>query len=315
MIIIGLDPHPDSHTACALDTNGAVLSDLRVDNTPQGFDELRQWASSFGNRRWAIEGAGNSFIAAWVAELLAAGEQLVNIHPNLTSQYRSRRSKKKNDAIDAANAARALLANPTLPPYQADARQSTLQELSRSRDRLAKELKANRMALKQLPLDSLVREPLQQVVEALEASIAALEREMSKQVDELAPELLDVKGIGVVSASIILAEAGDPQRFANQDHFASYCGAAPVMRGSGQSMRAQVNPEGNRRLNRILYLMVQTRLRTDGGRSQEYMARKLKQGKTRREALRALKTYVARELYQFLKDCWRPISGLCPQRA
>jgi transposase len=87
------------------------------------------------------------------------------------------------------------------------------------------------------------------------------------------------------------------------------------MRGSGQSMRAQVNPEGNRRLNRILYLMVQTRLRTDGGRSQEYMARKLKQGKTRREALRALKTYVARELYQFLKDCWRPISGLCPQRA
>jgi transposase len=315
MVIIGIDPHPDSHTACALDANGTVLGDLRVENTPQGLDELRKWASSFEDRRWAIEGAGNSFIASWVGELLADGEQLVNIHPNLTSQYRSRRSKKKNDVIDAANAARALLANPTLPPYQVNARQSTLQELSRSRDRLAKELKANRMALKQLPPDSAVREPLQQVVEALEASIAALEREMTQQVDELAPELLDVKGIGVVSASVILAEAGDPQRFANQDHFASYCGAAPVMRGSGQSMRAQVNPEGNRRLNRILYLMVQTRLRSDGGRSQEYMAKKLKQGKTRRQALRALKTYVARELYQLLKGCWRPISAPCPQRA
>ncbi len=313
MIIIGVDPHPNSHTACALDANGAVVADLSVENTPQGLDELRRWASSFEDKCWAIEGAGNHFIASWVAELLADGERLVNIHPNLTSQYRSRRSKKKNDVIDAANAARALLANPTLPPYQADARQ--LRELSRNRDRLAKELKANRMALKQLPSDSVVREPLQQVVEALEASIAALERAMAQQVDQLAPELLDVKGIGVVSASIILAEAGNPQRFANQDHFASYCGAAPVMRGSGQSMRAQVNPEGNRRLNRVLYLMVQTRLRSDGGRSQAYVNKKLKQGKTRREALRALKTYVARELYQLLKACWRPISGPCLPRA
>lgn len=156
---------------------------------------------------------------------------------------------------------------------------------------------------------------MQHVIEALVASIEELEQEMAQQVHQLAPELLDVRGVGVVIGSIILAEAGSPDRFANQNHFASYCGVAPVMKGSGQTMRAQVNPEGNRRLNRVLHLMVQPRLRTDGGESQTYVDKKLKQGKTRREALRALKTYVARELYHLLRRCWQGASGSCLQGA
>ncbi len=127
MIIIGVDPHPASHTAAALDAaTGRVLSALRVGNTREGYERLLEWAGRSsgshggGDRpelRWAVEGAGNPFIAAWVADLILRGERVTNIPPTLTSQYRSRRGKKKNDEVDAANAARALSANPDLPAH------------------------------------------------------------------------------------------------------------------------------------------------------------------------------------------------------
>jgi len=116
---------------------------LRVKNTPEGFKELRGWASGFEGRVWAIEGASNPFVSSWVSELLAAGEEVVNIPPSMTSQYRCRHSRKKNDLVDAHNAARALLANPELPPYAPPAQQRRLQVLSRTRRRLAVQLKAN----------------------------------------------------------------------------------------------------------------------------------------------------------------------------
>jgi transposase len=107
MVIIGVDPHPGSHTAAALDPNGMLLDNLSVSNDQAGLANLKRWALGFRARCWAIEGAGNPFAAPLVAALLDQGEQVINIHPGLTSQYRARRSKKKNDLIDAVNVARA----------------------------------------------------------------------------------------------------------------------------------------------------------------------------------------------------------------
>ena len=104
--VIGVDPHPESHTAAALDENGRVAGTLRVENTEEGFAALLAWAERFPERRWAVEGATNPFVAPWVSGLLDAGELLVSVAPSLTSQYRSRRSAKKNDGVDAQNAAR-----------------------------------------------------------------------------------------------------------------------------------------------------------------------------------------------------------------
>jgi transposase len=115
MITLGLDPHPGSHTVVALDSNGRLLANLTVPNTGAGLGQLHLFAKQFGARRWAIEGAGNHFIARFVAELLAQEETGYSIAPSLTSQYRSRRGRKKNDIVDATNVARALLANPQLP--------------------------------------------------------------------------------------------------------------------------------------------------------------------------------------------------------
>jgi len=74
MITLSLDPHPGSHTIVALDPNGATLASITVPNTPEGFSQLHQFAVPFAPRRWAIEGAGNHFIAVFVSQLLETSE-------------------------------------------------------------------------------------------------------------------------------------------------------------------------------------------------------------------------------------------------
>jgi transposase len=305
MITLGLDPHPGTHTVVALDRNGSLLESLTVLNTTAGLAQLQLFASQFSLRRWAVEGAGNHFIAAFVKELLERGEAVYSICPNLTSQYRSRRGRKKNDVVDATNIACALLANPRLPLLRNSDSQRELQELSRAQRRLSEQLKSNRGALKELADDSPVREILEQVIRTLVIQLKELQRKLRSVVSRVMPGLLDLPGVGAVMAGTLLAEAGDPQRFPSADHFASYCGAAPVERGSGQNTRMQINPGGNRRLNWALHVIAIVRLRVDGGRSKQFVERLTSQGKSQRAALRLLKTYIAREIFKTMRHCGR----------
>lgn len=305
--VIGVDPHPDTHTASVLDQNGKVVDTLEVDNTEEGLKTLRPWGERFGEdgaeRRWAIEGAANPFIRPWVADLLADGEEVANIPPTLTSQYRSKRSRKKNDALDAQNAARALLANPDLPNRVPGAEQRRLQVMSRNRSRLARQLKANRTALKDLPKDSEEWEVLQEVTNYLSAKVKKLETLMGELVGEVMPEILEIRGVGPVLGAVILAEVGEIERFGSVDGFANYCGG-PTERSSGKNSRVSVNTGGNRTMNYVLHMIAQVRIRTDE-RSRALVERKQREGKTLRAALRVLKTYIARELYRKLKSMQR----------
>ena len=135
--------------------------------------------------------------------------------------------------------------------------------MSRTRDKLAKQRKANQMMLDALPeaTTSVINTALQAVLSALEAALKELEHVMATLVAEVAPALLTLRGIGVVLAGTVIAEVGDIKRFENAHHFASYGGAAPVERGSGKNTRWCVNVSGNRQLNRVLHLMALTRLR------------------------------------------------------
>jgi len=127
------------------------------------------------------------------------------------------------------------------------------------------------------------------------------------------PALLDVQGVGPIVAGILLAEVGNPKRFASANHFASYCGAAPVERGSGQNCRMQVNPGGNGRLNWALHIVAMVRLGNDGGRSKTFLDKRRLRGKSQRSALRVLKTYIARELFSVMHHNIRAnIEGLSP---
>jgi transposase len=299
MITLGLDPHPGSHTVVALDCNGCLLANITVPNTVAGLGQLHLFAGQFGSRRWAIEGAGNHFVATFVTELLAQEEAVYSIAPSLTSQYRSRRGRKKNDVVDAANVARALLANPQLPALKSMEQQRELQEMSRAQRRLSEQLRSNRSALAELTEHSPVRQILEQVIRTLVVQLKGLEKQLRVAVEALMPCLLDLPGVGAVVAGTLLAEVGHAQRFPSADHFASYCGAAPVERGSGQSSRMQINPGGNRRLNWALHIVALVRLRVDG-RSKQFVERRISEGKTKRAALRLLKTYIAREIFKII---------------
>jgi transposase len=298
MITLGLDPHPGSHTVVALDESGVSLGHLTVANTEEGLTRLHEFSVQFAARRWAVEGAGNHFISIFVGQLLSRGESVFSISPSLTSQYRARRGRKKNDIIDAGNVARALLANPQLTELKIIEQQRTLQELTRTQRRLSEQLKATRGAQQELASQSPVREVLQRVIDTLISEVKRLEQQIRERVKKIMPRLLDIAGVGPIVAGVLLAETADPKRFATAGHFASYAGAAPVERGSGQNSRMQVNPGGNRRLNWALHIVAMVRLRTDGGRSRAFLEKAKSYGKTQRAALRALKTYIARELFR-----------------
>ncbi|MGB3682542.1 MAG: transposase [Rubrobacteraceae bacterium] len=303
--VIVVDPHPDSHTASAIEApSGKVMDTIRVENTGEGLESLRRFAECYGERRWAVEGAANPFVASWVAQLLATGEEVINVPPSLTSQYRSRRSRKKNDEVDAQNAARALLANPDLPAYTPGAHQRRLQVLSRTRKRLVRELNANRMALKEIPEECPQElEILEELVSHLAEDVKRLEWLMGELVKESSPEILELQGVGPVLGATILAKVGEVSRFGSVEKFTSYCGGL-TERSSGKNSRVSVNPGGNRTMNYVLHMIAQVRLRTDE-RSRALVERKQREGKTLRAALRVLKTYIARELYRKLKAIQR----------
>ena len=299
-VIIGVDPHPTTHTAAALDENGKVLTSLTVSHSSKGLQKLETWAQKFQKRRWAIEGVGNHYIRPFVVSLLEQREQVYAISPNLTSQYRTRGNQMKSDEVDAANAARALLANPTLGPYQPSLPQKEAQGLTRHYQRLREQLKANEMALRE-GVNEPLKAAMKTAIKGLKQALAALGKQMKALAQAYAAPLLAERGIGPVVASLLLAEAGSPQRFSSRDAFALYAGCAPLSRSSGRTAKVQVNYKGNRRLNYAVHIVALNRMRTDQ-RTKTFLARKKNEGKTQREAMRCLKTYIARELFGKLKQ-------------
>ncbi|MFB7796258.1 transposase [Streptomyces sp. NPDC056086] len=112
------------------------------------------------------------------------------------------------------------------------------------------------------------------------------------------PRLLDRYGVGPDTAATLLIAAGDnPDRMGNEASFAALCGVSPVEASSGKTQRRRLNRGGDRQANSALYTIVLARLRWDT-RTRDYVERRTAEGKTRREAIRCLKRYVAREIYQ-----------------
>jgi transposase len=130
--------------------------------------------------------------------------------------------------------------------------------------------------------------------------LKVLERQIRSLVESVMPDLLELRGVGLIVTGTVLTEADDFTRMASQHAFAAYGGVTPVERGSGQNSRVQVNTGGNRRLNRALYIIALNRLRSDGGRSKALLAKKKSEGKGKslRAGLRVLKTYIAWEVFR-----------------
>ena len=303
--VIGIDPHPGHHAAAALDSQGLVRDVREFPNDPRGLESFLSWIEDLGSVRLAVEGPTQTFFTPWLERCMGEGMDVVAIP---TQQVIERRGYRKTDPHDAVLIARVLQSEPTRAVVSAPAWHRHLQELTRTRRHLAQQLQADRMRLRAMQTPA-VQASLERIVETLEQELDTLERQIDQLVQSVAPGLLDLQGVGPVIAGLLLAEVGDIGRFKTQHHFASHCGAAPVPRESGASKHARVNRGGNRRLNWAIHIIARTRLRIDEA-SKALVARKEQEGKTHREAIRVLKTYLARQIYREMTALLTPMPQL-----
>ncbi|MFH8932955.1 transposase [Streptomyces griseosporeus] len=141
-------------------------------------------------------------------------------------------------------------------------------------------------------------------IEQLTGQINELNQRLTQLVEHHAPQLLAPVGIGPDSAVTLLITMGDnPERLNTEASFAALCGVSPVEYSSGRRSTRRLNYGGDRQANAALHRVVFTRLRHDP-RTQAYYARRIQEGKTRREIVRCLKRYAAREVFHLV----RPVS-------
>ncbi|MGW2858183.1 transposase [Streptomyces sp. NPDC001205] len=137
-------------------------------------------------------------------------------------------------------------------------------------------------------------------IEQLTAQARELERRLAELIEGHHPELLAMAGVGPHSAAVLLIAMGDnADRLRSEASFAALCGASPVEYSSGSRCHRRLNRGGDRQANAALYRIVLTRLRWDP-RTQAYYERRVAEGKTRREVIRCLKRYVAREIFRLV---------------
>ena len=130
--------------------------------------------------------------------------------------------------------------------------------------------------------------------------IHELEQQITTAVTNHTPHLLTRCGVGPDNAAALLIAAGDnPDRLRSEASFAALCGVSPLEASSGKTRRRRLNPGGNRQANSALYRTALSRLRWDT-RTRDYLARRITEGKTHREAIRCLKRYIAREIYRII---------------
>lgn len=333
IITIGIDPHKRSHTAVAVDDEENEIARARVMAGPNQVAELCGFASQLdGECRWAIEAAtGVGLLLA--QQFTRSGIDIVDVPPTLAARVRLLGSGRtaKTDRNDAHSIAVAAIRHPNLRRVSVEDHTALLRllvdrhmQLSGSRTQIATRLHAlfrevlpggartglkSHMARDLLedldvdhPADELRRSlaleligDMERVDTQLKASIAR----MSREVNASNTTLLEIMGCGPFTAALILSRVRSIDRFPDRDHFASYNGTAPIEASSGDRRRHRLNPKGNRTLNRALHVIAVCQIRHPGP-GRDYYDRKLAEGKTRKEALRALKRQVSNIVYRHL---------------
>jgi transposase len=335
--VVGVDTHLDEHVlAVVAAATGAVVARLAVQTNPRGYSAALRFAEEAGDgaRLWAIEGTG-SYGAGLARYLAGCGETVLEIGRTPRPE---RRLRGKDDSLDAARIARAALASETLALPRNGERREALRLLLIAR-RSAVDVRREalgqlrgvivtapnqlREELRGLPVGRLlercsrlrrsrsagadelatrlVLRSLARRIEAATLEAAELERELLGHVQALAPRLLDEPGVGPIVAAQLIVAWSHHGRLHSEAAFARLAGVAPVPASSGQTVRHRLSRGGDRQLNRALHTIVLHRRQHDTA-TQDYIARRIADGKSRRDATRLLKRYLARHLYRLLQN-------------
>jgi transposase len=335
-VTIGVDTHGDVHVAHAKDQLGRRLETVSIPTTPTGYQDLLAWARGLGQvQAWGVEGTG-SYGAGLARYLRKAGQVVLEVN---RPDRAARRRRGKSDPVDAEAAARAVQAGEvTIVPKTADGQVEMLRSLRvarttamRARTQAVNALRSLlvtapaelREQLRGLSAVRLVRcaatlDPgrltsptaaamlalgtLARRYQALDAEITALDSELDQLTATAAPGLLALFGVGPDVASALLIAAGDnPRRLRSEAAFSMLCGSSPIKASSGKTTRHRLNRGGDRQANAALYRIVIVRLRWHQP-TKDYMARRTTEGKSKKEIIRCLKRYVAREVFAVLRE-------------
>jgi transposase len=332
----GVDCHAGAHHAAVLDRVGRLLGTAEFPATSAGYRQLRRWLDSFGVVGVVGVESTGSYGAALTRHLRGCGVEVVEVnqpHPH------ARARRGKSDAVDAEMAARKALSREvrTVPKDTTGivesirqlkvarsgavkARTAALVQLGEllvtAPAQLREDLDAKTLpgkaaqCLRLRPDPARVAEPLHAAKTALrsiarrlndlDTAIAELDTTLVPLVATAAPRTLALLGVGTQHAAQLLVTAGQNiTRLRDDATFAHLCGADPVPASSGKTVRHRLNHGGDRAANSALHMIVVVRLRYCT-RTRTYLARRTAEGKTKRETMRCLKRYLAREIYKTL---------------
>jgi len=337
LIVGGVDTHRDVNVAAVVDMNGGLLGVESFRTTADGHKMLASWMAGFGTiERIGIEGTG-AYGAGLARHFARASVRVIEVdRPN----RQKRRQRGKSDRIDAIEAARGALSGRcegiaktgdgaaealrALLVAKRSARSTRIRTIVQLRylmftapDELRAKLGGLSAALLVSEAAKLRPRPggdivmhsvkttaviLARRVQALDVELAVIDAQIGPLVKGAAPDLLNVFGVGIDTAAVLLVTAGDnPQRIGSEAKWAMLCGIAPIPATSGLvDGRYRLNSGGDRHANNAIWRIVITRLGQHEPRTVAYMERRLAQGKSKRYVIRCLKRYVAREIFQAL---------------
>ncbi|MGH3540623.1 MAG: IS110 family transposase [Pseudonocardiaceae bacterium] len=335
-VVLGVDTHKDVHVAAVITVLGALLASATFPTTAVGYRDLVSWANTFGTvRRAGVECTG-SYGVALTRHLRAVGVEVIEVNQ---PDKATRRRRGKTDVIDAEAAARSVLcgqATATAKAGNGPVQMMRLFKLAESSAIKARTQTINQLKAVLVAADPELREALSGLsnpvlirrcaqldaatpsdlnsaaaytlrllahrIRALTDEIRNLERHISDAISTHTPKLLQRPGIGLDSAAALLITAGDnPDRLRSEASFAALCGASPIEASSGKTNRHRLNRGGDRQANAALYRITLSRLRWDQP-TRDYLQRRINEGKTRREAIRCIKRYIAREVYKIITE-------------
>jgi transposase len=329
MIAVGVDTHKHQHLAVAVDALGQLLAEITITATLAGYRELLVWITGLeGEVRVGIEGAGS--YGAGLCEYLQDNGVIVF---EVERPKRRERRTGKSDRLDALLAAKKVLADDGLSTPRGHGKRVALQMLLvayrsviSERSRLYNQLQALNVGapatlrervgpakngaklaqrltgMRTRPNASLQENTTLQVLRDIANRTRTLDQQAqdyTRQIDaltrELAPALMDEPGVGPITAGKLIAF--NPARFKSEAAFARANGTAPQPASSGKTIRHRLSRGGDRQINTAIYTIALSRS-VHHAPSRVYIQRRIEEGKTKREAMRSLKRYLSRDLYQ-----------------
>jgi transposase len=332
LVTVGVDTHKHVHVAVALDHLGGRIDDITVSVDTGGYSQLYEWAKSLGKvEAFGVEGTG-SYGVGLTSFLRRQGQRIVEVN---RGDRRTRRQMGKSDTLDAETAARSVLnGSATSVPKSADGLSEMIRQIKVARDTAGKGRTAAIITLKAMvvsapaelreTLDGLADKALidlcagfrpgriadttasaKHTLKALAKRWLALDGEVKGHdavLEDLtvqaSPTLCEGFGIGADTAAEILIVFGDnPGRIRSEGAFAKLCGTAPMPASSGMTNRHRLSRGGHRQANAALYRAVIVRMRFHEP-TIAYVARRTAEGLTKKDVIRCLKRYLAREAYQ-----------------